>query len=71
MSLSEHALCTGVIRKVRLTLVILLESHLPTNALVQNGVKIFEGTSLPVTCERDVFRYLELEYKEPIDRDWD
>lgn len=51
MSLSEHALCTGVIRK--------------------NGVKIFDGTPLPVTCERDVFRYLQLEYKEPHERDWD
>ena len=39
--------------------------------LPQDGVKIFEGTPLPVTCEEDVFRYLELEYKEPKDRDWD
>lgn len=51
MSLSEHALCSGVIRK--------------------KGVKIFDGTPLPVTCEKDVFDYLDMEYKEPTERDHD
>ena len=36
MSLSEHSLNTGVIRK--------------------NGVRIFNGTPLPVFSERDIFR---------------
>jgi DNA polymerase lambda len=51
MSLSEHSLNTGVIRK--------------------NGVKIFNGTPLPVFSERDIFKYLDIAYKEPTDRDWD
>ena len=37
---------------------------------LQNGVKIFEGTPLPVTCEEDVFNYLDIPYQEPKDRDW-
>ena len=37
----------------------------------QSGVKIFEGTPLPVTCEEDVFNYLDIPYREPKDRDWD
>ena len=38
--------------------------------IVQNGVKIFEGTPLPVFSEEDVFRYLDMKYLEPHDRDW-
>jgi DNA polymerase lambda len=51
MSLSEHSLNIGVIRK--------------------NGVKVFEGTPVPVFSERDVFKYLDLPYREPTERDWD
>ena len=39
--------------------------------IIQNGVKIFDGTPLPVTCEEDVFNYLDIPYQEPQDRDWD
>lgn len=101
MSLSEHALCTGVIRKVRASwhrewhklmhgkvnynytsgfityqipthiqvcMVRMNPAHL-NSFLLQNGAKIFDGTPLPVTCERDVFDYLDMEYKEPTERD--
>jgi DNA polymerase lambda len=51
MSLSEHSLNVGVIRK--------------------NGVKVFEGTPVPVFSEEDVFKYLQLDYLEPHDRDLD
>lgn len=51
MSLSEHSLNTGVIRK--------------------NGVKVFNGTPLPVFSEEDVFKYLDVKYREPKDRDLD
>lgn len=37
----------------------------------QNGVKIFDGTPLPVFCEEDVFRILDIPYREPKERDWD
>ena len=36
-----------------------------------NGVKIFNGTPLPMFSERDIFKYLDSAYKEPTDRDWD
>lgn len=39
--------------------------------LLQNGVKIFEGTPLPVFSEADVFKYLGIDYLEPHDRDLD
>ncbi|XP_019849408.1 PREDICTED: DNA polymerase lambda-like isoform X1 [Amphimedon queenslandica] len=51
MSLSEHSLNAGVVRK--------------------NGVKVFEGTPLPVFTEADVFKYLGVDYLEPHDRDLD
>ena len=36
---------------------------------VQNGAKIFDGTPLPVTCEKDVFDYLNTEYRVATERD--
>ena len=30
---------------------------------------MFEGTPLPVFSEEDVFKYLDIPYLEPIDRD--
>ena len=31
---------------------------------------VSHGTPVSVTCEKDVFDYLEMEYKEPTERDW-
>lgn len=120
MSLSEHSLNTGVIRKVSLWNVHVHPIHLQqvlrgwpsvpspfhplsslctpiniywgsctnltcthsqsavTNAswprvifLLQNGVKVFNGTPVPVFSEKDIFKYLDIEYREPKERDWD
>lgn len=49
----------------------LSEYALSTGVVRKNGVKVFEGTPLPVFCERDVFKYLDVQYLEPHDRDWD
>lgn len=71
MSLSEHSLNAGVIRKV--TDNDCQQSRRCYCSLflnVQNGIKIFEGTPLPVFSEEDVFRYLDMKYLEPHDRDW-
>ncbi|XP_028395240.1 DNA polymerase lambda-like [Dendronephthya gigantea] len=50
MSLSEHSLNTGVIRK--------------------GQERLTEGTPLTVAHEKDVFKYLGLDYLEPHERDW-
>ena len=39
--------------------------------ILQNGVKVFNGTPLPVFSEEDVFKYLDVKYREPKDRDLD
>ncbi len=94
MSLSEHALCTGVIRKVLpytilsvhtrtvyiyvqpynysyhyFTVAYYVECTYSILPPVQNGAKIFDGTPLPVTCEKDVFDYLNTEYRVATERD--
>ena len=37
----------------------------------QKGVKVFDGTPVPVFSEADVFKYLDIPYCDPKDRDWD
>ena len=80
MSLSEHSLNAGVVRKVILSCTLFLSlifslslSPPPICLLssIQNGVKVFEGTPLPVFSEADVFKYLGVDYLEPHDRDLD
>lgn len=78
MSLSEHSLNAGVVRKVILSCTLFLHlfslSPPPPICLlssIQNGVKVFEGTPLPVFSEADVFKYLGVDYLEPHDRDLD
>lgn len=39
--------------------------------ILQNGVKVFNGTPLPVFSEEDIFKYLDIPYREPKDRDLD
>ncbi|EDO35929.1 predicted protein [Nematostella vectensis] len=50
MSLSNHALKTGVVRK--------------------DGAKIYDGSTVTVNSERELFDLLGLEYREPQERDW-
>ena len=38
---------------------------------LQNGVKVFNGTPLPVFSEEDVFKYLNVQYRDAKERDWD
>ncbi len=51
--------------------IITLKGNVHVLLYMQNGVKIFDGTPLPVTSEKDIFKYLDLEYREPKDRDLD
>lgn len=48
----------------------LSEKSLNTGVIRQGGEKVFEGTPLPVFSEKDIFKYLGLEYREPVERDW-
>lgn len=71
-----HPLSLMVATKTLLSQLRFWWSELPFPSLssavsFQNGVKIFEGTPVPVFSERDVFKYLDLPYREPTERDWD
>jgi DNA polymerase lambda len=48
----------------------LSEKSLNTGVIRHGGEKVFEGTPLPVFSEKDIFKYLGLEYREPVERDW-
>lgn len=48
----------------------LSEHSLNTGVVRHGGEKVFEGTPLPVNSEKDIFRYLGLDYRIPEERDW-
>ena len=64
----QACVCTWVRAYVSVYIVIYMQRP---SCCPQNGVKIFDGTPLPVFSEEDVFKYLDIPYQEPRDRDWD
>lgn len=48
----------------------LSEHSLNQNVLRQGSVKVYGGTPLPTSTERDVFNLLGIPFREPHERDW-